>query len=311
MRKWCWRLLLTLMIVATFTYGAIRIWFYRTDGFRLEHISSAFEPDPKWETRKLTEWESEQLDHALSQSFFYFGKGCQSYCFESEDGKYILKFLKYKRYRPQFYFYWFTFLPMYEKYLESKIQYKNRQLHSLWKSWMLAFNELSNETALVYVHLNKTDHLNKTVTIHDKTGNSYELDMDQMEFLIQKKGDLVCTGINRLMDEGRVQDAQKVLTSLFQMIISEYHRGIADTDHALMQNTGVIGEKPFQLDVGRFEYDPFMRNPDFYHQELFNKYYKFRLWLKERHPSLLDHVDRELEDEMGDRLYTITYIPSN
>lgn len=309
MRKWFWRSFLALLIIAAVTYGSIRIWFHWTDGFRLEYISSDFEPDQKWEARELTSRENEHVEKALSQQFFYIGKGCQSYCFESEDGQYVLKFLKYKRYRPQFYYYWFSFLPNHEKFMERKIQYKRGRLESLWKSWLLAFDKLPEETALIYVHLNKSGHLKKNVTIRDKAGYSYDLDMDQMEFLLQKRGELFCAGINRLMSEGRERDAKLALTRLFKMILSEYQRGFADMDYALMQNTGMIDEKPFQLDVGGFEYDPSVKNPEVFHQELYNKYYDFRLWLEKYHPSLLDHVNRELEKEMGEKLYTLQYIP--
>lgn len=298
------------LILSLFTFGVIRLWFSKTDGFRLSHITSTLDPDPRWEIRDLTVQEQVELESALSQSYRYLDKGCQSYVFESEDGKYILKFLKYQRFRPQFYFYWFTFLPEFKKYLDLKVAVKEQKLERLFNSFVIAFDHLPEETGLIYVHLNKTDHLNRSITIKDYAGHEHLLDMDKMEFLIQKKGEMLSSTIDRMMAEGKMEEVKEILSGLFQMIVSEYHRGISDNDPALMQNTGVIEGRPFQLDVGRFVLDPVVSNPALYHQEIYNKYYKFRHWLKEFYPELSAHVDQDLFDEMGERFYTTYYIPS-
>ena len=298
------------LLIAAVSYGAVEAWFSLTDGFRLAHISSNLEPDTRWNTREVTDSEQKAIDEALSQTYSYIGKGCQSYVFVSEDEKYILKFIKYVRYRPQFYFYWFTFLPEFKQYLDLKIDLKNQKLARLFSSWITAYDLLTDETALIYTHLNKTNTIQRRVTIRDYAGFTYELDIDQMEFLIQKKGTELCSEIDCLMAEGKEDKTKEMLSGLFQLILSEYKRGIADNDHALMQNTGVINGKAFQLDVGAFVVDPLVSDPSIYHQQLFNKYYKFRFWLGEHHPSLLDHVNQELINEMGESFYSLNYIPS-
>lgn len=304
------RIFTTALLLFVISFGAVKLWFFYTDGFRLAHISSELKPDSRWKTRELTEEEKLEVDVAISQSYTYMGKGCQSYAFLSEDGQYIIKFLKYQRFRPQYYFYWFTFLKEFKQYLDLKIDLKVQKMERLFTSWVVAFDLLPKETALIYTHLNKTDHLNRSITITDYAGYRYELDMDQMEFLIQKKGELLCPVIDQMMAEGKEEETKTMLSGLFRMIVSEYQRGIADNDHALMQNTGVIDGQPFQLDVGRFVVDPIASNPKIYNQEIYNKYYKFRLWLKRFHPSLLDHVNHELFEEMGEEFYSIQYIPS-
>lgn len=308
MRKFAWRFVVSALLISTLIYGGIRFWFRLTDGFRIIHITSNLEPDPRWETRALDPGEEVEVELALSQPYSYLGKGCQSYVFESEDKKYVLKFLKYKRYRPQFYYYWFTFLPGYQNYLDEKIASKKCQLERLFCSLTTAFDHLSEETAIIYLHLNKSAHLNKKVRIRDKVGREHQLEMDQMEFIIQKKGELLCPTIDRMMADGKEEETKTMLSGLFQMILREYRSGLADTDHALIQNTGVIEGKAFQLDTGRFVADPLASNPDFYHQEIFNKYYKFRLWLEKKHPSLLEHVNNELIEEMGEKFYAIQFI---
>jgi len=303
------RAIVAITLFSLIAYGASRLYFHLTGGFRVVHISSDFTPDSRWDTRTLTSEEDKQIDLVLSQRFSYLGKGCQSYVFLSEDGEYVIKFFKYQRFRPQFYNYWLTFIPSFDAYLQNKLVIKQQKLDTLYASWKLAFDELPEETGLVYVHLNKTDYLNKTLTVTDKIGRTHQLDMDQKEFLVQKSATMLCSTLDQLMAKGEEQEAKEMLSRLLSMILHEYHHGLADKDHALMQNTGVINGKAAHIDVGQFEQNDAMRHSETYHQELFNKYYKFRLWLDQNHPSLLAHVNQELQDEMGNNFFTINYIP--
>jgi len=301
--------LLWLFVIPLLMFGVGRLYFRVTDGFRIAHISSDFTFDPRWETRQLSHKEQATVDEILSQDFTYLGKGCQSYVFLSEDGEHVIKFLKYQRFRPQFYFYWLSFIPAVENSLNYRLKKKKFKRENLFRSWRTAFDNLPEETGLVYVHLNKTSHLDKQLTIYDKVGLKYTLNIDDMEFLIQKKATMICPMLDTMMAEGKEKEAKTILSELIQMVTSEYHRGFADNDHALMQNTGVYHGKPIHVDVGQFVKDDAMRDPSLYYQELFNKTWKFRVWLKEKHPDLLAHIDQELLNEMGEEFYTIQFIP--
>jgi hypothetical protein len=290
-------------------YGLGRLYFYTTDGFWLSNITSDFISDPRWETRELTESDREDVKRILSQDFRYLGKGCQSYVFVSTDGEYVIKFFKYQRFRPPFWLRYFTFIPKVSNYYDKKIEQKKRKLEDLYGSWKIAFEDLQPETGLVYIHLNKnTQFLPPNFSFYDKIGLKYIVNMNEMEFLIQKKADMLCPTIEQLMAEGNKQEALSLLNNLLVMIISEYHRNLADNDHALMQNTGVYQGKPIHVDVGQFVRDTEINKPSFYHQELFNKAYKFRIWLQ-NYPELLQHFERELQREMGNSFFQMKHIP--
>lgn len=290
-------------------YGTGRVYFRVTGGFREKHITSEFAYNPLWQTRELSRAEQNHVGRILSQPFNYLGKGCQSYVFTSDDGQYVLKFVKYQRFRPQFYIRWFAFLPPVDTILQEKLEKKHVKLDNLFSSWKIAFDNLQNETGLVYVHLNKSAHLETVTAFYDKIGLKHVLDMDEYEFLIQKRAVMLCPTLDAMMADGREEEAKALLTELVQMILSEYHRGLADNDHALMQNTGVFDGHPIHVDVGQFVVNEAMKNPENYHQELFNKTYKFRLWLKEAHPILLAHLDGLLQQEMGDKFFALRHIP--
>jgi hypothetical protein len=68
-----------------------------------------------------------------------------------------------------------------------------------------------------------------------------------------------------------------------------------------MQNTGVFEGHPVHVDVGQFVFNPLVQNPDVYHQEIFNKTYKFRKWLEKDYPPLALYLENQLEQLMGSK----------
>ncbi len=294
-----------LIFVIALTYGLGRAYFALTGGFTIGNISSDFNPDPRWETHALTVEERQKIDEILDQPFYYLGKGCQSYVFYSKDGQYVLKFLKYQRFRNKPWLEFFKFIPPVGEIREKSLAKKQKKLDDLFGSWRIAFDYLGDQTGLVYVHLNKSNNWNKEIVIFDKIGMKHVLQADQMEFLVQKRAQMLSTTLDQL-DEA---EAKLLLTKLVKMIEQEYLDGFADNDHALMQNTGVYEGLPIHIDVGQFVISERAKNPDFYHQELYNKMYKFRLWLGKKHPNLLVHLDQELITVLGDDFYRLKHIP--
>ena len=70
-------------------YGTGRLYYAVTAGFTIGNITSDFSYNEKWATAALTSSQRDQVKQILSQKFSYLGKGCQSYVFTSDDGKYV------------------------------------------------------------------------------------------------------------------------------------------------------------------------------------------------------------------------------
>lgn len=293
------RYLLIISFIVLFLYGVGRLYYGITGGFLESNISSDFSFQPHWEVRSLLPEEQREYIQAIEQSYTYLGKGCQSYVFASEDGRYVIKFFKYQRYRLQPWLAYFPPLPAIIKYREEKRAKKCNKLDGFVQSWKLAFEQLKDETGLVFVHLNKTDHLNKTVTLYDKIGLRHTVDLDKMEFCIQRRATMLCETLLELKDKGDFLEAQRIVHRFLTMVLSEYARGLADNDHALMQNTGVAQGIPVHIDVGQFVQNEAVKNPEVFHQELFTKTYKFKLWLQEHYPELATYLEEQLHQIIG------------
>lgn len=305
MKKNIQKFLVWFLLACAVIYGAGRLYFYVTAGFTVGNISSNLAYDSRWDTGVLPKEKKAFIQKALSQDYTYLGKGCQSYVFLSADGKYVLKFFKYQRFRPQEWLSYFSFIPAVDAYRLAKIDKKQEKLNSVFSSWKVAFDELQAETGITYIHLNKTKDLGVDLKIIDKMGFEHHLNLDDYEFMLQRRAEMLTSTIDHLMKDGKAEEAKHLIDDLLGVILSEYKRGLGDNDHALMQNTGVLDGHPVHIDVGQFVRNEKFKDLNVAKQELFNKTYKFRFWLKKQHPELAKFLEQRLNEIIGPEIKTL------
>jgi hypothetical protein len=296
------KIALWVLCVVCVLYGMSRLYYRVTGGFTEGNITYNLAYDPRWDVHQSTQ-QIVDNDQIFSQPFYYLGKGCQSYVFQSADEQYVLKFFKYQRFRPQEWLSWFSFIPPLESYRQDKIQKKKQKLENVFISWKIAYEELPKETGVVYVHLNKTDHLKRSLTLYDKMGLEHKLDLDRYEFLVQRKATLLAPTLDEMMSQGKETESKLLIDRLISLLLDEFERGYADNDHALMQNTGVLDGFPIHIDVGQFVRNSRVKRPEVWHQELFNKMWKFSKWLEKTHPSLAIYLEGILKEKIGENAF--------
>lgn len=292
-------LIINLLLIGIVLYGLGRAYFHLTAGFTESNISSDLSLEPDHQIPLLSNNERAEIIAILKQPFHYLGKGCQSYVFLSEDGQYVIKFLKYQRFRPQFYLNALSFIPAIDQRLKQKTAEKRAKLDALLNSWKIAYKDLKKETGLVYLHLNAKDPITCPLEIVDKMGFKHIIDPEKVAFLVQKRATMLCSEIKDRMAKGGQKQSQLLLDHLITTLLYEYERGLGDNDHALMQNTGVIGNQPLHIDVGQFSKEERFKTPEVYKQELFSKTYKFRIWLLKHYPGLEDYLTTRLKEIIG------------
>lgn len=289
------KLIINLMLMAIVLYGTGRLYFMVTAGFTEGNIKTNLMEEPDHGIALLPENEIAEVQKILDQPFRYLGKGCQSYVFLSADKQYVIKFLKLQRFRPQFYLEALSFLPPVQERLKKKTAEKRVKLNALIDSWKIAYSDLKKESGLVYLHLNHGDRFEKPITITDKMGLNHTVHPDEVIFLIQRKADMLCPEI----EKRDITSSKILINNLISTLLDEYSRGFGDNDHALMQNTGVIGDSPVHIDVGQFSAEARFKEPSVYKHELFSKTYKFRIWLSKRYPELERYLTGMLFDIIG------------
>lgn len=245
------------MLFKIFTFLTVfvlleRFSYKQTDGFAREKICSHLTYHPEWETAPLSPSDKETVLKVLDQSFTYLGKGAQSYVFESQDKKYVIKFFRHSHMRPPIWVLSPIFPSFLKPYKEKKIAYGQGKVSRDFGSYKIAYEEMREETGLIYLHLNKTKDLKKKTTIYDKIGIAHQLDLDDMEFLLQKKAELIYPTLQILIDCGNLEQAKNSLSDLINLISLRCDKGIFDKDPDLNTNFGFSEGRAIQIDVGRF-----------------------------------------------------------
>jgi len=248
------------------------------DGFLESHIYSTLKPDPKWKVENHS-----YPQEIFEQPYHYLSRGSQNYVFESEDGLYVIKFFRHNRFRTSNFCCGPSFLQEMQK---SSLEEKTAKQLELFSSCHLAFCKLREECGLIYMHLNKSHHLNKRLLIYDRLKRGYVVNLDEVEFFIQKRAE-------PLMQRLSHADTQKSMEAIALLIKKRIEKGIDDHDPVLQKNTGFVGNQPIFLDIGSF-YQNAAINKDYY-QVVFQMTRKLQRLLSQKDPKLGAAVDNSLK----------------
>ncbi len=289
-------LLLTskLLIIAATFLSLSHFCNIQTKGFRPYLILSNLPNELRWEVPPLTETEQQNINTLLDQSFTYLGSGGWCFAFLGEDQKTVLKFYKHDHLR----------LP----HILSHFHFQNLLLKSApwpketpyfqefnFNSCTLLYKEAKELTGLLYVHLNKTKGLHKPVTLIDNIGICHTIDLDQTEFLVQKKADLLIPHIDRLAKEETSEEAKRSLDQIIDCLLTLYKRGIRDLDQSFRNNFGYTQEGAIALDLSSYTFDESLKNPEVYKKELIRKTQRLSRFLRKNHPDLFTHYENRLK----------------
>lgn len=268
--------------------------YKKTDGFAHYKILSELTFNPEWEPRNSNDVPLD-LQKILDQPFYYLAKGAQSYVFASKDGETVIKFFRIYHMSPPLWMKALSFPQVLQPLKIRKMIAKKNELNKDFQSYKIAFEEMKEETGLLYLHLNKTSHLKKHLKIYDKIGIAYDLDMDKMEFLIQKKAKLVFPAVDSLMKSEGLDAAKEAICALVQLLLSRCEKGIFDKDPDLNTNFGFLNRQPIQIDIGRFCHEIEAKTATAHQEEILRITDNFRQWLDANYPPLAECLLDEIQ----------------
>ncbi len=280
LKKWTLPILFALLL-----FGAIRLYYRLTDDFRLANMTYSLPFKAPWSAPSLDREEKKFLTQIFDQPFYYIGKGAQCYAFASQDQKYVLKFFKFKHLKPNWLVDYLPPLPPFKEYKERCIERKERKLIGVFNGYDLAYNKNKEGSRLIYLHLVPTDDLHLKATVVDKIGLKHEIPLDDVVFLVQKKGETLRTRLRNLLDKGKKEEAKLAMAAIVSMYIGEYQKGLYDHDHGVLHNTGFVEDAPFHLDVGKLNRDERMKEVEHYKRDLEHVIWKMDVWMKHHYPN--------------------------
>ncbi len=278
-------LIIALIFVGLWGYEELVESFYE----RSIHLSSWPKKSYEALSCRVRPDEAQKL---LDQPFTYLGKGRQFFVFESDDGKYVLKFIKCQRIDvPQ----WYKSMPLpafLDSHRQARLAYKQEKIEGIFASCAIAACEIPDETGVVFAHLSTKPEVKKKVTLIDKLGIEHSINIDNVPFVIQKRAELVIPTISALIDMKEYEEVYKRFDQLIDLIANDVARGIYDIDSGSLErdNVAFLETRAIHVDIGTF-----IHKSSINIQEQFDRFATFLVWLKTKDP-LLEEVFRKKLD---------------
>ncbi len=237
-------------------FAVERFCHLQTDGFALGKIYAKPQQVMAWTNPPA----DSHVQRALSQPFHYLGSGGTCYVFASADEKYVLKFFKHHHLKKE----------------------KKQRVYTSCKE---AFEKLKKETALVYVHLERTPADLPTVTLIDKLGIAHKVPLDGVDFLLQKKAEMAYSYLQRLFEMGAISAAENALRSIENLGTMLVDKGFYDLDPKIETNLGFIDGNAVKIDVGPLVYDARFHEQSFAKRKKIKWGLRLNKWLSAHFPA--------------------------
>jgi len=217
--------------------------------FHPSTIESRFEPRSEWEV-ELSPFHDRFFYVVSQQPLYWLGRGMQVLVFVTQDQKYVVKFFQLNRLRTPSSRGFFR--DLFAKETKEKQQSRIRHREEIFSSSKICFEELQDETGIVYVHLNRTRDKIKGVKLIDRYGQSHRIRGDHASFVVQKRADYVIPTLTKLVEAGQLEEAKSRIQQIFDLLLTLAQKGFVDGDDALVRNNnvGFTDDRAIYIDTG-------------------------------------------------------------
>lgn len=288
-------LLLVLSIFPLLLMGGGLLLCSRSTGFSLDKISSRLDHNLMWETGPITEKQRELLVQKIfPQTYYYLAAGNQCYAFVSEDRQYVLKFFKMQHLLPRG---WRGSLKNIRVGQETSNQFFSERIFASYKD---AYEILRKETGLIYIHFNKTREFKSKVTLVDNKGKKHVVDLDAIEYVVQKNVTKIYDYFKELLSQNKYDDLRASIRSFLQLIAVRCEKGFVDRGISIRNNFGFIDNAAIQIDCATLTRDSSMKYPMNFRQEVLEAAERLDFWARGNFPEITLFIQEEAQRLIND-----------
>ncbi len=288
------RVLVTVVLVCAAGYGVERYYNHLTQGFGPSAIATTFPYDAVWDMSPLSTDQREELEQLFTQKFSYLGKGTQSYVLESDDQRYVIKFLKGKHLHFSDSLKGLFSIPVIGRWLEADFSRRDAKRKKIFTGCRLAYEEMQADSGVLFVHLNPSDDLPNRLLIIDNLGRQELINPNTVPFYIQKKGVPFHVTLSRLKQKDDREGGRQAIRALFAYLVDRSQRGIYDRDNNSCNNLGFINEHMATLDVGNLSKDERLSDPHVYVSSITAHTVGIRRWIDVNWSELADEYEAQI-----------------
>ncbi|MBS0625221.1 MAG: hypothetical protein JSS32_04155 [Verrucomicrobia bacterium] len=276
-----------LLLLIGLCAGVGKVWHWAKDGF---NINRTFCELPEG----AVSVEDDRIEGALAQTYTYLGRGHQCYAFGSADGKYVVKLPRYDRYGLSFFLRScrFSFLDEARKTTKADLDHR---FSFILESFRIAYEELKEDTAVIYLHLNKTNCWKTPLKIKDRLGRTYLLDADRTAFILQEKKPIMMAAFQECLKRGDRKGAEEILDAFLAVVVKRAEKGIYNKDPSFLRNFGWDGERGIQIDIGSFYRKLGKTGTAASRQSFSETMGPVRLWLAQVDPEISERFEKKVQ----------------
>jgi hypothetical protein len=161
-------------------------------------------------------------------------------------------------------------------------------------SCKLAYVDLKDQTAISYLHFNKTRDLFKPVLLVDRSEVAHVVELDKTEFMVQEYCELATHRIAAKMKQDDSEGAKKAIQALFVAIRDWSRQGVHIENPALKRNIGFCGDKVIMFDVGSLRKETAEMSPEQIQREVKHVSRALGRWINKKYPELTPCFQEEL-----------------
>lgn len=231
----------------------------------------------------------------FDQPYHFLGSGGQCYAFLSEDGNTVLKLFKNHHVRLWNWLSSFSLPGKLDSFRRQFLENNRHQSPAFFESCCIAFKDFRDRSGLIYLHLGKTAHIHKKLTLYDKIGVVHQIDLDQVDFALQKRVEMPREKLRTLIQKNDLDEAKACIDSIVGLILERCQKGIRDRDPNIRRNLGFIGTHAVEIDLGSFTKEESQKQPEVYLAELEQNTRKLKIWLERHCPELSCYLSKQIE----------------
>lgn len=264
--------------------------------FSLKYIESSMDSRADWEVRLSPD--HDRFFYVVSQQALrWMGKGQHSYIFNTTDGKYVVKFIRLCNLLPPQPTGFFSRIVA----KSEKNRKKANKFEDTFMSARLAFDELQDETGVIYVHLNRTKAKIHGLKLIDSYGQSQRVVGDDTCFVVQQKATPLIPCLTHLMDTGRIEEAKARVDQVFDLLLSLARKGFVDGEDNLISNNniGLTETRAIYMDTWHFFRVKNLDVKERMRYETQLRLVPLERWLKACYPELASYYGEKKQQVMA------------
>lgn len=215
------------LIFGIILFATIDRYFYKqNDSFCLKEMI------PKWSIHPENDGMfNERIQEILDQPFIYLTKGKQCFVFLSQDQKWVLKFPRLSR-----------------KHMKLSLRsIGDISFAEKAKQEQKIYELIQEETKIAYTHWKPTYNLGHVYLV-DLMGNSYYFSLNEIPFYLQEYGDQFFSSF------WKSSNPKKIIKKTLKLFENLYEKNLIDNDPIFDTNFGIIGETPYIIDPGEYQF---------------------------------------------------------